>query len=114
MLDPDKIAEKVPKFAAALEAAHQPNDWKTVLHKTADMMRGLGDRPALAMADFARVEQPVLLCLGSEDTMVTEAETQNVAAQLPDSRFRLIEGAQHPIERVNAEELAGIVRDFLN
>lgn len=113
MLDPEKIAEKVPKFALALEAAHQPNDWKTVLHKTAAMMRELGDQPALGSVDFARIEQPVLLCLGSEDTMVTPAETQAVETQLSQGKFRTVAGAQHPIERVNAEELAGIVREFL-
>ena len=42
MLNPEVIEEKVPKFAQMLKDTHAPNDWKTLLHKTAAMMKGLG------------------------------------------------------------------------
>ncbi|MBC8145370.1 MAG: alpha/beta fold hydrolase, partial [bacterium] len=41
MLDPVKIREKVPHFAAALEARHSGAGWVSVLEKTADMMLAL-------------------------------------------------------------------------
>lgn len=105
-LNPEKIEEKVPKFAAALEQLHAPLDWKEVMIRTADMMRRLGDRPALSETDFAQITIPVKLLLGSEDVMVTHDETEKVQALLPNATFEVINGWQHPIERIEAEALA--------
>jgi pimeloyl-ACP methyl ester carboxylesterase len=113
MLNPEKIEEKVPKFAAALEELHAPLDWKEVMHKTADMMRRLGDNPALPDADLAGINTPVKLLLGSEDVMVTRDETEKVQALLPNARFEVIDGWQHPIERVAEEALADRIREEL-
>ncbi len=69
MLNPEKIAEKIPQFAAALQARHQPVDWKVVLQKTADMLHGLGNGQALTLTQWAAIQQPVLICLGDDDQM---------------------------------------------
>lgn len=106
MLNPGKIEEKVPKFAAALAQLHAPLDWKEVMHKTAQLMLELGDQPALTVQDFQAIDIPVTLLLGSEDVMVTVEETTAVQQQLPNATFERVEGWQHPIERVNKEELA--------
>lgn len=113
MLNPDKIEEKVPKFAQALAQLHAPLNWKEMMHKTADLMRNLGDNPELTSEDFAAITIPVTLLLGSEDTMVTPDETLAVQQQIPGARFTKIEGWQHPIERVNVIELAGKIRSVL-
>ena len=47
MLNPDKIEEKVPAFAKALQERHSPGDWKVVLRKTSEMMIDLGHRSCL-------------------------------------------------------------------
>ncbi|HLP55142.1 MAG TPA: alpha/beta fold hydrolase [Fluviicola sp.] len=107
MLNPEKIEEKVPKFAAALAQLHAPLDWKEVMYKTAQMMLDLGDQPALTEEELRSITIPVTLLLGSEDTMVTVEETTAVQQQLPNATFERVEGWQHPIERVNKEELAG-------
>jgi esterase/lipase len=106
MLNPEKIEEKVPKFAAALAQLHAPLDWKEVMHKTAQLMTDLGNQPALTQQDFQAIQIPVTLLLGSEDVMVTTEETTIVQQQLPDATFEQVQGWQHPIERVNKEELA--------
>ena len=41
-LNPDKILEKAPAFADALQATHSQTDWKTLLEKTKSMMMDLG------------------------------------------------------------------------
>ncbi len=43
MLNPDKILEKVPAFAKALQQRHGESRWRTVLEKTAGMMQYLGE-----------------------------------------------------------------------
>lgn len=106
MLNPDKIEEKVPKFATALAQLHAPLDWKEVMHKTAQLMTDLGNQPALTEAELEAIAIPVTLLLGSEDVMVTVEETLAVQQQLPNARFEQVAGWQHPIERVNKEELS--------
>lgn len=113
MLNPEKIEEKVPKFAAALEQLHAPLDWKEVMHKTADMMRRLGDSPALSDEGLSQIAIPVRLLMGSEDVMVTHDETEKVQALLPNATFEVIDGWQHPIERIEAEALADKIKKEL-
>jgi pimeloyl-ACP methyl ester carboxylesterase len=109
MLNPEKIEEKVPKFAAALEALHAPLDWKEMMRGTAEMMRNLGDRPALTKEDLENIDIPVTLLLGSEDVMVTPDETVDVQLQLKNSWYERVYGWQHPIERVDATQLADLI-----
>jgi len=111
LLNPAKIEEKVPKFAAALAQLHP--DWKQVILKTASCMTDLGNQPALSETNFHEINIPVTLLLGSEDVMVTREETETVAHQLPDAHFELVDGWQHPIERVNTDELAAIINRLL-
>lgn len=110
MLNPDVIEAKVPKFARMLAARHAPGDWREVLHKTADMMLGLGSGKALSLADFQAISQPIQICLGELDNMVTEAESRQVAAALPNGHFELLEGVKHPIEQVDAEVMVALIK----
>ncbi len=109
MLNPEKIAEKIPHFAAALESRHQPVDWKLVLHKTAGMLHGLGNGQAVALDQWAQVQHPVLICLGDDDQMVTREESTAVATTLPNGRFHLLPNSKHPIEQVNLNELVNVL-----
>lgn len=113
LLNREKIKEKVPKFAAALAQLHAPLDWTEVMHETAELMRGLGNEPALTDADLRSIQLPVTLLLGSEDTMVTREETEHAKDQLPNAVFQIIDDWQHPIERVNVEELGKRIAELL-
>jgi pimeloyl-ACP methyl ester carboxylesterase len=44
MLNADKIEEELPDFAVALHKRHAPDNWKTVLEKTAAMLIEMGKR----------------------------------------------------------------------
>ncbi|MEL6811514.1 MAG: alpha/beta fold hydrolase, partial [Bacteroidota bacterium] len=114
MLDPEKVATKVPKFAAYLNRLHQPADWKTVMQQTAQMMIGLGDRPQLTGADFRDIQCPVLIIRGSEDPMVSLEESETAAEQLPHGNFRMLEDTPHPIEKVNIKTLAKTLTLFIS
>lgn len=109
MLNPDKISEKIPHFAAALQARHQPADWKLVLHKTADMLHGLGNGQALSLAQWAAIQHPVLICLGDDDQMVTREESIAIADALPNGRFHLLPNSKHPIEQVDLKALVDVL-----
>jgi pimeloyl-ACP methyl ester carboxylesterase len=112
MLNPDKIEEKLPHFAEQLKQRHQPNNWRDVLSKTADMMRGLGENNALKINDYHHINTPVLVALGEDDSMVTRNETEEVANALPNAQFKMFPQTQHPIEKVNLALLANEIRMF--
>ncbi len=113
MLNPEKIAEKVPKFAEALQSRHTPLDWKEVLQKTAAMMLALGKQPELSPEDFQSIRTPVLLTVGDSDTMVTREETEAVHRLIPGAQFQLLTGTPHPIEQVEEGRVEELVSAFL-
>lgn len=106
MLNPEKIEEKVPAFAAYLKSLHGENEWKTVLQRTAAMMVELGNKPTLKPYDFHHIQTPVQLLRGEKDVMVTQKETANVQELLANSTYNEIAEWQHPINLVPSKELA--------
>jgi pimeloyl-ACP methyl ester carboxylesterase len=113
MLNPSIIEEKVPRFAEHLSKIHAPNDWKSNMIKTADMMLVMGENPPLNQALYSKVNSKVLLTLGEKDQMVTREETESVLRQLPNAKLLLFPDFEHPIEKVNLDQLAtGITKFF--
>lgn len=110
-LDPEKIEEKVPKFAAMLHGNHQ--NWKQVVKKTADMMIGLGDNKGIAWTDFREIFMEVLLCIGENDKMVSLDETKAVADTLPNGAWRCVSNMPHAIEKVDSDTLANLIEEFI-
>lgn len=113
MLNADKIENKLPDFAAALQKRHAPNNWKTVLEKTAAMLVEMGKNNPLKPVDYPVIQQPVLLMLGDRDKMVTLEETVEVYKHLPKAQLSVLPNTAHPIEMVNQAMLAHEIRSFL-
>jgi pimeloyl-ACP methyl ester carboxylesterase len=111
MLNPEKLLKKVPAFAETLRHRHQPNDWKLLMHKTAELMLALGNKALLTKEVLHKIEIPVLLCQGDQDNMADIKYTQQVAAYLPNGKFKLLENTPHPLEKVETEKLTGIILD---
>ena len=113
MLDADKITEKLPAFAKQLEQRHAPNDWKTVLDKTKEMLLQLGLNNTLQLEDYTKISTPCLLLLGDKDRMITVDETIAVQRALPHSEFKLLPGVPHPVEQVDTRMLSSLIDEFL-
>lgn len=113
MLDAEKIATKVPAFAASLEKRHAPNDWKQVLAQTKDMLTAMGANNPLSLEDYKTIETSVSVCIGDRDKMVTLDETVAVYKALPNAQFAVLPQTQHPIEQVPLHYLAFIIKDFV-
>ena len=113
MLDANKIEEKLPSFAQYLQQGHAPNDWKTVLSQTRDMLTKMGADNPLKQDDYPLIEIPVLLLLGDRDKMVTLDETINVYRSLPQARMGMLPNTAHPIEQVNPNMLSFHINSFL-
>ncbi|MTI23320.1 alpha/beta hydrolase [Fulvivirga sp. RKSG066] len=112
MLDPEKIAEKVPAFAEALKKRHHPQNWTEVLAKTKEMMLSLGQEPLLTNQRLQQVTQPTIIGLGELDNMVSEEESKLVAEALPNGKFHYFEGFKHPIEQVAIGKLSESIKSF--
>ncbi len=112
MLNPDKILEKVPKFAEELELRHSPEDWKTVLNKTAEMMICLGKNRTLKDDDFSKIENEVLVSVGDRDNKVTIEETADAYRKLKNGKLLILPGTPHPMEKMDTDRLAGEIRMF--
>lgn len=113
MIDADKIVEKVPAFAAALEQRHQPNDWKELLKRTQQMLLDLGADNTLKLVDYESIVHPALILLGDKDTMITLEETISVYKALPNAQMGMLPGTRHPIEQTNIDCLAFMLTQFL-
>lgn len=113
MLNPEIIEQKVPAFAATLADRHQPGDWKINMKKTADMMIELGNGKAMTIPMFEKITQPVMICIGTEDNMVTITESEFTAQNLKIGELNIIDGFKHPIEAIDQKIMAGIITEFL-
>jgi pimeloyl-ACP methyl ester carboxylesterase len=107
MLDPAKIQEKVPQFAAELERTHAPTPWPEVLEATAAMLRELAANPPLTAESLATITIPVQVLVGELDKTADVDASKQYAAYLPHATFEIIMNTPHPLERVNPDFLAG-------
>ena len=113
-LDAGKILEKVPAFARILETRHAPNDWKELLGKTSDMMLTLGGDPLLKEHHFSTIKTPTLIMIGDQDDMADHGYSELVSKTLLNGEFRLLSNTLHPIEKVDQQNLGGILMDFFD
>lgn len=105
MIDPEKIEQKVPAFAAELAKRHGAEKWKGLLLQTAELMTDLGATNSLRPEAMQQLTVPVTLLLGDRDKMVTLEETLNVYKAIPGAAFGVLPETPHPIEKVDAERL---------
>lgn len=110
MLDSKTIAEKVPKFAEALQTRHG-DDWRLLLQKTTEMMLSLGNENALKLSDLYAIENNILIGLADKDNMVSLNETLFVYKQLKNGSMYMLPNTKHPIESVNVNLLTKIITE---
>lgn len=104
-LVPDTLEQKVPQYAEYLKTLHG-NNWKKVVEKTAGLMQKLGANPLITPDTALGVQVKTTLMLGELDKMVTVEETQLIQGKIKDSQFVLLPGYVHPLEKLNAIDLA--------
>lgn len=114
MLQPEVIEQKLPQFAQALAQRHAPDNWKEVLHKTADMMLQMGKNNPLKHDDLAQVTTPSLIMLGDRDKMVSLQETAEAYRHITGAQMAILPKTPHPIEQADIEMLSFFIRRFIS
>ena len=105
MLNPEIIEQKLPQFAKKQEQLYSPSDWRSVMHRTAQMMLDLGNGHCLSENILSSIKIPVTIGIGNQDKMVSIEESKNAAASLANSKLQILEGFEHPIEKANFSAL---------
>jgi hypothetical protein len=72
----------------------------------------IGDGSAMVDDDFRKIETDVLILRGSEDKMVTAESSMEVASWLANGTYLEIDGAPHPLEKVDMDVLVGEIVGF--
>lgn len=111
-LNPMKIQEKVPKFAAYLAQLHGESNWQELMQNTANMMLELGNNELLENR-FSLIQNPCFIGLGDSDDMVTIGESIRAVDQIPQAKFYSLEDTPHPINRVDLDRLGAKLCEFL-
>jgi pimeloyl-ACP methyl ester carboxylesterase len=112
MLNPEKIEEKVPKFAAYLASLHGADNWKTQMQNTAQLMLDLCANDDLAPF-FSIITNRCFIGLGELDEMVTLEETRHAINQIPNAQFFSMEKTMHPIVKVDLKLLSEKLSEIL-
>ena len=113
MLNPDKIELKVPGFAAQLKERHVPIDWKENMLKTAQMMTRMGNGAIMSPAEFQEIKQHVSIGIGTNDKMVSIAESEHIANLLPNGTLNCLTGLPHPIDQIESEIIVEYIENEL-
>lgn len=112
-MDADTIEAKVPHFARMLESRHSALGWREVMSRTRDMIEGLGAANVLDEAALRDVTHPIRIVVGDRDSTVSIEESTAVYRILPNAQLQVLPGTPHPLEKVGAERLAGLIREWL-
>ncbi len=112
MLNPDKIAEKVPAFAAFLKERHQPLDWKEVVRSTAEMMIHMGDHPPLSHAAISSSKTLTVIARGDKDNMISQEESKAMYALLPEALYLQMEDTPHAFEQMDLNRVSEAIIAF--
>lgn len=113
MLDVSKIEQKVPQFAEKLKTDHAPQDWRSIVERTASMMLNLAKGDKLTFADISKIKSSVVVGLGSMDNMVSVEESLFLSKNLQDAHLQILENVHHPVEKVDVHVLDEYIRSAL-
>lgn len=113
-LDPAKISEKVPLFAASLAQKHGLDHWEKNVTATAGLLRALGEAPPLTNEALGRIQAEVRIARGSLDNMVSEEECRQAAGLIPRAGYVCLADQPHPFDQCDPHLLAAQLRAFFN
>lgn len=109
MINPEKIKEKVPVFAAHLENTHGEK-WPKVLSQTHVLLQRLGEKPLLDSANLSEIKANCLITVGDRDALVSIEESIHTYKSIPNASLAVYANTGHPFEKAPHDK---IKRDFL-
>jgi len=109
---PDKIKEKVPRFARLLEEKHVTAGWEPLLEKLRELQHHIGRHNPLPDDDIRGISQKVRICVGDRDKTTGLDESIRIYRLLQQGELQVFPGTPHPLEKVSMQNLADAISDF--
>jgi pimeloyl-ACP methyl ester carboxylesterase len=98
LMDPQRVDEKEPAWAAQLERRHGPvqgdGAWRDLLRAIAT---DVAAQPLLTPADLGRIRVPTLMAYGDRDVFVPIDHVTALYRQLPDARLFVAPDCDHQV-----------------
>ena len=112
--NPDKILEKVPRFAQMLIDRHGESWWRENLAKSAECTHNLGTNPVVTPEVLAAITQLTIVSIGDRDNLTTLDETARAAKTIPNGALQVFPNTRHPLEMIDTAMLAGAIIHFFS
>lgn len=112
LLDPEKIAAKVPHYARALAERHTAAGWGEVVSRTRDLLMHLAEQRGLRAENVAHIEQRVRVIIGDRDSTVSLTESVEIYRTLPNGEMEVLPATPHQLEKVSLGRLAFSLAEF--
>ena len=111
-LNPEKLLEKVPKYAMELQRRHIALTFEEILEKIRELNMYLGEKPVLKSKDFKAIKRKVRIGVGDRDYLVTIDESVGVYRLLQKGELQIFPNTPHPLEQVSLSTLTHAMMDF--
>ncbi len=108
VFDPERVAREVPAWLDEMIALHSevngPEYWRDLLWLT---MKEIISEPNYSPAELARVEKPVLVIMGADDTVnAPDEHAQYIANNIPNAELWIPEKTGHNVHLERARGMA--------
>ena len=115
VFDPERLARENPEWRDEMIALHSevngPEYWKDLLWMT---MKEIISEPNYSPADLARINVPMLVIMGEEDTVnAPDEQAQYIAQHVPNAELWIPEKTGHTVHSERGQEWIEKVLDFL-
>jgi pimeloyl-ACP methyl ester carboxylesterase len=115
VFDPERVAREAPGWRDEMIASHSEVNgseyWKGLLWLT---MKEIISEPNYSPGDLARVNMPMLVIMGAEDTVnAPDEHAQYIAKYVPNAQLWIPEKTGHNVHKEREQEWVEKVLEFL-
>jgi pimeloyl-ACP methyl ester carboxylesterase len=111
IFNPDRVAREKPEWRDEMIALHSEVNGKDMLRLT---LKELISEPNYSPADLARVNVPMLVIMGADDTVnAPDEHAQYIAKHVPNAELWIPEKTGHNVHQEREKEWVAKVLDFL-
>jgi len=116
VFDPERVVREAPYWRDEMIALHEETNgkdyWRELLWLT---MKEIISEPNYTPFELARVDKPILVIMGANDTVnAPDEHAQYIANNIPNAELWIPENTGHSVHKEREQEWIEKVLDFLN
>ena len=110
-LDPDRLTEQAPAYAAQLSNEHGAARWRELARQSADLVAYL-QLNGLSEEDLRDIGCPVLIAVGDRDQLVPLPEAARLSRIIPGAGLLVLPHTAHPFLALRPIPLVNVMQQF--